>query len=247
MNWTEPPASLTLSHDAVHLWLIDLNQSLATLVGLQLSLSPDERSRLGQFRFDRDHRRFAVRHGALRSILARYLDISPAAIEFEYGPNGKPAVLNRTNAGSIQFNLTSSGDLCLCAVSWERRVGFDVEADDGVGDAEPLIDLALSAREKGRLAALDRGKRRRVFYDCWTTKEAYIKARGVGLSLPIDTVEVLLPSGDVGLDPRLRQEGSVVGWSLWRRMVSECHHAALVADGYDLDLACFQWGGNASE
>jgi 4'-phosphopantetheinyl transferase len=157
----------------------------------EASLSPDERARAARLAAGDVRRRFVASRAALRDILAAYVGASPAGLRFRYGPHGKPALAPPLEW--LHFNLAHSQDLAVVAVA-RRPVGVDVER------VRPLADgpLALAARtfapgEVAALRAAPQSQQLDEFFRYWTCKEAYVKARGAGLSLPFDQFTVELP------------------------------------------------------
>lgn len=178
--------TLDLPEGEVHVWRVDLTVP-AGAEGLA-SLSPDERERAERLRFAVHRRRFVRARAALRSILARYAGADPAALAFRYGEHGKPALAGQGPG----FNLSHSEDVALCAVAAVRILGVDVE-----WAARPVEHLTLAERffAPGEVAALRAVPSEDVpaaFFACWTRKEAYVKATGLGLSLPLHGFEVSL-------------------------------------------------------
>lgn len=168
----------------VHVWAVPLHGDPERLGAV---LSAAERQRLQRFHFADHRRRYQIGHGALRTILAGYLRVEPAAIEFRQGPRGKPYL---AGAGPF-FNLSHSGKLALIGVA-TSELGLDVEK---VRHLESLTEIArkhFSPSEFEALDALQGEQRELAFYRCWTRKEAYIKALGEGLSMPLDTFDVSL-------------------------------------------------------
>ena len=181
---TTAPGSVTLAPHDLHVWAVPLTGESHTWTHL---LSPGEVQRLQRFRFADHARRYEIGHGALRVILAGYMNEEPAAIQFTHGPRGKPFV-----AGSGPFfNLSHSGKLALIGVA-PVEVGLDVEK---VRHLESLVEIArrhFSPSEFDALSAMEGEQRQLAFYRCWTRKEAYIKALGEGLSMPLDVFDVSL-------------------------------------------------------
>ena len=189
----------------VHVWRIALTQPEAVLHSLEDLLAEDERARAHRFHFDRDRRRFTVARAALRQILAGRLGVNPHSVEFSTGPYGKPHLTE----GDLRFNVSHSGGLALIAVARNRELGVDIEELRPMDDAEALADRFFSAQESRKLRmAPDSTSRIRGFFECWSRKEAFIKAIGEGLSHPLDSFEVSffpdtavtlqLSSGDAG-------------------------------------------------
>ena len=168
----------------VHVWAVSLHGDADALGAL---LSAKERERAARFRFADHQRRFRIGHGALRAILGGYLGADPAAVEFTLGPRGKPYV---AGIGPF-FNLSHSGKLALIAVA-DCEIGVDLEKVRHLESLTAIAQRHFSAFEFAALDALDDAARQLAFYRCWTRKEAYIKALGVGLSMPLDTFDVSL-------------------------------------------------------
>ena len=193
----------------MHLWQAPLDVAADVLDRLGAALSREESARATRYRFDVDRTRYIAARGWLRSLLARYTGCAPSEIHVTEGPHGKP----RLDMGQswLRFNLSHSNDLAIYAIAREREVGVDVER---IRNDMPIDDIArqLSPRERADLAALPEVDRPRAAFDCWTRKEAYLKAVGAGLSVPLDEFDVptssafsghvLLPSGDGGQPER---------------------------------------------
>jgi 4'-phosphopantetheinyl transferase len=178
--------------DGIDVWSIRLDRPDDEVARLAGSLAPDERARAERFVFPRDRRRFRVARAALRAILASYLDLAPSALAFDYGPRGKPRLVG---AAGLDFNLAHSHELALCAVTPGQPVGVDLEWLRPMADLLPLARTAFSAGEVAALLALPEAERLAAFFRGWTRKEAYIKARGDGLALPLDGFDVSLAPG----------------------------------------------------
>jgi 4'-phosphopantetheinyl transferase len=241
-SWPSPPAHLMLSKNDVHVWRAALDRPAEDVRRLARTLSADERTRVGQFRFERDRRRFVVGRGVLRAILGRYLGIEPGLVQFGYHPEGKPYLPQDWGAGGLRFNLAHSHGLGLYALARDREVGIDLERCSPKIDCEPIAGQFFSPREVRALQALPARERIKAFYACWTRKEAYLKARGEGLSLPLDGFDVSLAPGepaallDVGGDALETSR-----WSLRELIVDPGYAAALAVEGQGGQLACWEW------
>lgn len=199
--WTTAPRELSLTAADVHLWRLELEQPAVLLRALAGTLSTEEQLRAARFRFDRDRLWFTAARGLLRAVLARYLGVQPAEVRFRYGPKGKPSLAwPPGDSGPVEFNLSHSQHVALCAVARGRRVGVDVERVRSDIECEDVATYAFSLAEQRSLRALAPERRPRAFFTCWTLKEAYIKARGDGLDLPLDQFDVSL---DVNVAQRL--------------------------------------------
>ena len=178
---------------------------------LETVLAADECERARRFRFERDRARYVVGRGLLRVLLGRYLATDPVEIRFAYGPYQKPSL-----AGTgPRFNLSHSGSVALLAFSAGGEVGIDVERDDADLARERIPERFFSAAEVRALRALPRALQPRAFLCCWTRKEAFIKARGDGLSLALDSFDVTLVPGQPAAIVRTAwSEEEPTEWSL---------------------------------
>lgn len=199
---------------AVHVWSVDLEQRPEDVAGLGRSLSRDETARARAFRSPAHQRRFVVARGALRSLLSERLDTPPSAIRFTYGDHGRPELPDLQNPADIRFNVSHSHELALIAVTAGARVGVDVEHVRPLRDLDALISRFFSAEEARSLAPLAPQDRLAAFYACWTRKEAYLKATGSGLTVPLDRFTVSVAPGEA---PRMVHiDGDAAAAKAWR-------------------------------
>lgn len=171
----------------VHLWAAHLDEIDFDDLWIQC-LSEAERDRAARFRFERDKVRFERRRCLLRLLLSRYLGIAPGAVELRYGPQGKPQLLE---FGALQFNLSHSDGHALFGFA-QTELGVDLERVRVDQDIDAVSRLVFAPEEKRVLESLPTSERIPAFFRGWTRKEAYVKARGQGLSLPLDSFEVSL-------------------------------------------------------
>lgn len=164
-------------------------------------LTSDEVERAERFRFERDHARYIVGRGLLRCLLASYVGGSPGALRFRYTEYGKPQL----DEAQVSFNLAHSQDRALFAVGPGFELGIDVEVMDSTLADESVAEHFFTPMEVADLNAVEADDRARAFLTCWTRKEAFIKARGEGLSLPLHDFAVTL----------LRSEEPRVRWTAW--------------------------------
>ena len=176
-----PLASLWRERTALHHWAVPLAVERAVeLVSTQF-LSPDERARAARFHFPVDRCRYTVARAALRLLLALHLDQPARALQFSYGPYGKPA-LDTAAGDNLHFNLTHSADLAVMAITGLGAVGVDVEVCRPVSDFRGLVARFFAAEEQVLLESLDDTAALQAFFLGWTRKEAVLKALGTGLS-----------------------------------------------------------------
>lgn len=170
---------------------------LMRLTGL---LTADERGRAARFRFAADRDRFVVARARLRLVLASFGAGPPERIRLAHGAHGKPLLPAHPE---LQFNVSHAGDLALIAVARRAAVGVDLERLDRRHRLEDVAACCFSGAERAALARLDPCTRAAAVVRCWCRKEAYLKARGVGLTLPLD-------SFDVATDVRTASFGSLL-------------------------------------
>jgi len=159
-------------------------------------LSDRERERAGRFAFDPDRNRFIVARALLRQLLAARLGVRPEAVELASGARGKPALAGRFATSDLRFNVSHCKDVAVYALSSGREVGVDVEAVRTLPDADDVAARWFSPREYATYRALEPGDRALGFFQCWTRKEAFIKALGDGLFHPLDRFDVSLAPGE---------------------------------------------------
>ncbi|MEQ1685708.1 MAG: 4'-phosphopantetheinyl transferase superfamily protein [Burkholderiaceae bacterium] len=225
-----------LQHE-VHLWLFRLDSPPHPLRSLARLLGEDERRRAARFVFETDRKRFVAGRGMLRTLLGRYIGVAPERVAFEVTAEGKPSVSSVLPEVSIDFNLSHSGGWALLGVTRGRTIGVDIEAHREMPDAEQIARSHFSPAEMLEFMAAPSEERTAAFFACWTRKEAYVKATGLGLSMRLDRFEVSFRAGDL---PRLRSiEGSTMvasEWSLWNCDVGDDMAAAVVVHGTELSL-----------
>ena len=182
------------------IWYVGLSVDSRAVARHEHTLSEDERKRAGEFRFQHDATRYVVAHGALREILARYVRREARDLAFSATPSGKPVLVSSGAGTGIWFNLAHSADIALLAVSREGEVGIDVERLNPDLDLPAIARRCFSPGELKRLAADPPSLYVENFFTFWTRKEAYVKARGEGLSAPLTEIDVsaspALPGGD---------------------------------------------------
>lgn len=157
---------------------------------LENLLSKEEVCRAGRFCFQKDRLGFVVAHGILRNLLGRYLSIWPGLIQFEYDFNGKPILPEAGDLKSVSFNISHSHNLAVFAFSKFSSIGVDVEYVRIMQDFYEIADHYFHPKENEMLQNIPPFERNAAFFDCWTRKEAFIKATGEGMSRPLDSFEV---------------------------------------------------------
>jgi len=229
--WRPGPARPEITREELHLWLARLDLPDQTVTLLYQTLSPDEQERARKLRFEEDKRRFVVARGALRAILGSYTGLPPAQVEFAYSPAGKPELAPEAGgtSASLSFNLSHSGEIALYAICRDRRVGIDIEMLRPRMAEEHIAERFFSPQEVDALRSMPPEDQVRAFFRCWTRKEAYVKARGEGLAIPLDPFVVTLrPNEPAALLDAGDENEQAVHWFL---------HAINVAPGYEAAVA----------
>jgi 4'-phosphopantetheinyl transferase len=173
----------------VHIWLA--SQDAPTLKFRRL-LDEDEANRAERFKFERDSNRFIVRRGILRMLSGCYLGIEPENVRFYYGENGKPKIVGEFNGDELLFSLSHSGGIAIYAFTHHREIGVDIEQIRDITDMTHLAERFFSNQEKTILYELPESQKKEGFFNCWTRKEAFLKATGDGLSYPLERVDVTI-------------------------------------------------------
>jgi 4'-phosphopantetheinyl transferase len=240
VNWGAAPRNPILRGDEVHVWLSMTGQAPPAR-GLPGLLSVDEIERANRFYFSRDRERFIHAHGVLRTLLGRYVGADPARLRFSSNRYGKPALAGEWAGAGLNFNLSHSHEVVLYAFAFEREVGVDVEHVRPELAGEEIAARFFAAREAEALRRTPDGARAEAFFSCWTRKEAYVKAVGEGLSIPLDSFVV-------SVDPEAREVSLEVGgaagegrrWGIVSLRPAEEYVAALAAEGSGWQLKCWR-------
>jgi len=233
---------LALKSNDVHVWRASLDLPAWHVRDLQGMLAADELGRAMQFKFQKDRRRFVAGRGLLRVILGLYLDVEPRHLHFCYSNYGKPALAPLPGQEPLTFNISHSDGLALYAISRSRDIGVDVERIRFNVEYERLAERFFSRQENTALRALPSELKLEAFLNCWTRKEAYIKARGEGLSFSLDEFDVSLVPGEPAKLLSARSDPQEARrWSLQEIEPGPGFVAALAVEGHDWQLKCWQW------
>jgi len=241
-TWAQPPETLQLLDDELHVWRTHLDQPTPAVEALFSTLSDEERERAARFHFPGGRENYIVGRGVLRSILGRYLEIDPERLAFAYTSHGKPFLTDRFSAIPIQFNLAHSGRLVVYALVLNRDVGIDIEKNRPDFAGQRIADRFFSPREAYALRTLPKDRREEGFLNCWTRKEAYIKARGEGLSFPLDAFDVSLKPGEAAeLLATQGDTGEAGRWSMFALETEPGYAAAVAVRGRGCTLRQYVW------
>jgi 4'-phosphopantetheinyl transferase len=228
-----------LAADAVHVWRIALNPDDAVVTRLRATLSGDEVERAERFRISMLRRRFVVGRGAMRTVLATYLDVAPERLVFSLGDRGKPRLAGLS--GGLEFNLAHTEDLALCAITRGRPVGVDIERLRPVTDAGQIVSRHFTPREQTEFFDHPEPERLAAFFRAWTRKESFLKATGDGLASMLNSFEVTLAAAgpallSIGNDPEAARR-----WTLHDLDVGPGYCAALTVAGGTGEVVLRDW------
>ncbi len=242
-DWQPPPSHLTLLPDEVHVWRASLEGTPSQRNTLYTTLADDERQRAARFHADRDRNHYITARGILRALLGLYLQRRPNHLRFSYNTYGKPALSAHYEATSLHFNLSHSGQLVLYTFTSSRELGIDIELTRPDFAREQIAEQFFSSRENIALRALPDAQHTLGFFNCWTRKEAYVKARGQGLSLPLDRFDVSLTPGEPAALLQTRDDpAETTNWTLRELHPGPGYIAALAVEGTpNWQLLTWQW------
>ena len=219
----------------IHVWHACVDRVDADLCYFETLLSADEKNRADRFHFPKDKNRFVVARGLLRELIGAYLQQAPSRLEFSYAEYGKPSLAAENTSNGLCFNLSYSGDVVLYAIARERNLGIDVEQMRADAARDDIAQRHFAARELSDLRSLPPEQRLEGFFNCWTRKEAYLKATGIGLRIALDSFSVTLTPGQ----PAQLLSGVETKWQIAARSPEEGYVAAVVYDGAPAVLQYF--------
>ena len=236
--WATPTKELRLTQGEIHLWRASLEDvERVVLHRLEATLNPEEKSRAARFHFSRDRDSFVASHGILHELLGSYLKRPATEIEFRYGPQDKPALRTNDGESPIRFNLSHSHGLAAYAFSCGREVGIDLEMIRPDFASDEIAEHYFSGMELTELRALPPELRVEGFFLCWTRKEAYVKAHGAGLQIPLASFNVSLTPAQPA---KLRSSDSS-RWSLYSFQPAPQYVGAVVGEGSECHLRHLEW------
>jgi len=224
------PRAPSLASAEIHVWEIPLLVSELAFAHCANLLSSEEHTRASRFHFEKDARRFTVARGCVRSILAGYALLPASDLRFIYAQHGKPSLAQA--AIDIRFSVSHSGDMALLGVALEREVGVDIEAVREDIETDKLAERFFSVHERESLRLLPLEQRVPSFFRCWSCKEAFLKAQGVGLSRPLGSFDVDTNPGQAARLLSTRPDPSEAArWSLYKVETAPGYAAAAAVEG----------------
>ncbi len=216
--------------DELHVWLcrVDQVREPSVLERFAEWLDEGETQRWKRFLFEPDRHLFLVAHALLRRTLSLYADVSPAAWRFSVGEHGRPEIAIPASVGGLRFNLSHTRGLAAVLVNRDIDCGVDVEARRREVDYLNVSKRVFAASERAAMLALPSEQQRTRFFEYWTLKESYIKARGMGLALPLEQFAFSIDTPPtISMDPALRDDPAK--WQFELQTPTPDHQMALAA------------------
>jgi len=240
--WFTPPKKLILKEKEVHVWRADLNINQQVLKKLQENLGKDERERADRFHFVEDKNHFIAARGLLRLIVGIYLETDPRWLVFHYNKHGKPRIAADSSSESMNFNLSHSHGFALYAFTKKHDIGIDIEQIRSNIEFEKIAKRFFSKNEFETLISLPLEIRIKGFFNCWTRKEAYIKAIGEGLSIPLNQFDVTLLPGETAKILQIwGNPDEAAHWSLYEISPTPGYVGALAVKGHNFGIKYLNW------
>ena len=237
-DWTPPTSPTVLLSGEIHAWRIDLPDFTGAEPQLRQLLSGDELQRADKYHFEKDRSNFIIRRGVLRMILGSYLDIQPAELNFIYNDFDRPALeVDKL----IHFNASSSCGMGIVATTLNARIGIDVEFADREFPSMEIAKRYFSNDEIRAIRDLPSGLQTAAFFDCWTKKEAFVKAVGEGMSHPFPNLAI--SSKKPNSFSIAATSDDTKGWSVMSFIPEENFIASIAYEGGQRSHRYFRWKG----
>ena len=239
--WPPPPPALDLPPGVLHLWRATLDRPEAVRSQCWAWLSQEERERAGKFRFENGRFHYIVGRGLLRGLLGRYLNSPPDSLRFAYGPQGKPHLIDYAQ---ISFNIAHGQGKLLLGFCRDADLGVDIEQIRLPRRADRVAHRFFAPAEYAAFAAAPPEQQAEVFFNCWTRKEAYIKATGEGLACPLHQFEVSLGVGETAVLHSIRGSAELAAaWSLYSLTPFPGYRGAALVAGQGWQVVCYDGDG----
>ena len=236
-QWRLPANKRSLSDDEVDVWRVSLAPLGSMVNDFRDHLSGQENDRAEKFKFHKDRKRHVLTHGLLRVILSLYANVAPEELKFTENRYGKPELVHPSGL-SLTFNLSHSHERALIGIARGRQIGVDIEYVKNDFEWQEIIERFFSPREVEMINALPKNLQLRAFFTCWTRKEAYVKATGMGLSLPLKEFDVSPVPGAATL---LLSHKEASAWSMKEVDVAESYVATVAVEGHDPRIRYWDW------
>ena len=230
-SWQTTPGNLTLVPDTIDIWRTSLNLSNKRIDNYLSILSDDEAQRVESYKSAKRRNEFIISRGLLRKAIGQSLDVDPSGFIFEYAEHNKPFLSPATLGVPVTFNVTHSGNQAMIALSLDRTIGIDIEFIRHNVDFKKLAKRFFSKQEARALDDLDEINLPRVFFSCWTRKEAFVKALGDGISFGLSEFSISIDPDDKGIALITHWDKSqALKWTLLNIITDEDYVAAIATE-----------------
>ena len=237
-DWQLSASTPALTASEVHIWQVGLDMPDARWQALMSLLSDDELAKAERFHFAKHRRRHTVSHAALRILLGQYIACPPRSCDFSYNAHGKPRLAGEDHR--IKFNLSHTKEIMLVALVLDSEVGIDIESVTRNVDYMGVGQRWFSALESHTLQSLPEHERGDAFFRAWCRKEAYIKARGEGMSHPLQRFSVALDKQQPRLVEHLDDSRETRRWTFIDINVAENYRATAVVETASWQVDCYR-------
>ena len=237
VHWVSPPPIVNLREDELHLWCVSLDQEAVSVERFRGMLAEQEEAQADRYRFPRDRSRFIVGRGVLRELLGLYLKRPPESLLILKGPHDKPFLPDHPEEEPLRFNLSHSHGLAVYALLKGAEVGIDIERIQPDFASNEIAERYFSLQERAALRALAPEARAEAFFLCWTRKEAYMKARGEGLEIPLGSFSVSLHPAE----PAVLECADRERWTLETFCPAPGFAGAVVVGGRQRKMRFWKW------
>jgi len=228
-----------LRQDEAHVWRTTLENLGSREQRWDHFLSPEEHQRASRFRFPRDRQRFVTGRAWLRMLLGSYLNLAPQSLSFSYTEHGKPSLNGQYAMRNLLFNISHSDQAVLFGVTIGHAIGVDVERVRYDFEVASIAKRFFSSVEQKAFFSFPSTQQHRAFFDCWTRKEAYVKAVGEGLSHPLHQFDVSLNTGDSAVLLATRPDrNEAKHWTLAALEVGPAYSAAVAVRSAGIKIHC---------
>lgn len=240
--FSEMPPGYCIRRDAVHVWLTRVDWPEECKQALAEYLSPDERARAVRFHHRVDSDRHVISRALTRLLLGQLSGARPCNVPITYGEFGKPRIAEGQNQHCLQFNISHSGHLILIGIAVDREIGVDVEQMHEHVEIDVIAGRLFSLEEQAGMSIAPPGEKREAFFRCWTRKEAFLKAQGSGLSLPLGRFDVSGAPGEPVIVRTIRPHRTVTRrWIVRDLEVGAGHKAAVAFEAPDCEVNAMEW------
>ena len=235
----------TIRQSEIHIWRINLTSLNDNETQLNDSFSDEECDRAQCFHFVKDRRRFVVRRMALRDLLGKYLGVRAKALRLLHTPHGKPVIEGQAGSAGIRFSCSHSADWALIAITRGLELGVDLEQHRPMSDLADLVNASFSDHEITEWMSIPEAFKIRCFFDGWSRKEAFVKAIGLGLSFSLKNFSVSLARNQPAKLLNVENDPEAVNhWKIQSLDVLPDYSGALVFEGENIQLQCFDWNSH---